>query len=192
MSSARRIRLSSLARVSARSFITVMGALALVALLAFGLATKGEGGVALGAPTKNADDELPFLDPNASGGASLADYEGRWVLANLWASWCGPCRDEAPALEAFSRRNADDVVVLGIDTQDNTGDALEFVDEFGLSYEQLHDGSGDYADDLGATGVPESVLVDPQGNVAHYVPGAVTEEILRNVIEPLVRGEAGR
>ena len=61
--------------------------------------------------------------------------------------------------------------MIGIDTQDNTEDALEFVDEFGLTYEQLHDGSGDYADDLGTTGVPESVLIDPEGNVAYHVPG---------------------
>ena len=165
-----------------------MGALAIVALLAFGLASKGEGGVTVGEPTENATEELPFLDLTASGGASLADYEGQWVLANLWASWCEPCRDEAPALEAFARRNEGEVVVIGIDTQDNTGDALEFVEEFDVTYEQLHDGSGDYADELGATGVPENVLIDPDGNVAYYVPGAVTEEILKNAIQPIVDG----
>ena len=80
--------------------------------------------------------------------------------------------------------------MLGINTQDNTDDAQEFVDEFGLTYDQLHDGSGDYADELGATGVPETVLVDPDGNVAFHVPGAVTEEVLTGQIEPLIRGDA--
>lgn len=160
-----------------------MGALAVVALLTFGLATKGSGGIELGEPPAQA--ELPFLDDTASRGATLADYEGKWVLANVWASWCVPCRDEAPALEAFSRRHRD-VTVVGIDTQDNTADALAFVDEFGLTYEQLHDGSGDYADDLGTTGVPESILIDPQGDVVYHVPGQVTEKVLSDQIEPLI------
>lgn len=180
--------LSTLARVSARAFAIVMGALGLVALLAFGLATKGDGGVPIGQPPPDA--ELPFLDPTASTGASLADYKGEWVLANVWASWCDPCRDESPALQDFAERNEGDVTVVGIATQDNTDDALGFVDEFGLTYEQLHDGSGDWADDLGATGVPESILVDPEGNVAYHVPGPVTEDFLVNNIEPLLRGEA--
>ncbi len=175
--------------MSARAFAIVMGALALVALLGFGLVTKGEGGVTVGEPPAT-DAELPFLDPAAPGGASLSDYRGGWVLANVWASWCAPCRDESPALQAFAERNEGDVQVIGIDTQDNTGDALEFVDEFGLTYAQLHDGSGDFADELGATGVPESVLIDPEGNVAYHVPGAVTAPILTDQIEPLIRGGA--
>jgi cytochrome c biogenesis protein CcmG/thiol:disulfide interchange protein DsbE len=163
-----------------------MGALCLVALLAFGLLKEADGGIAVGEPLPQAS--LPFLDPTASGTASLADYEGEWVLANVWASWCEPCREESPALERFSRRHRGDVTVLGIATQDNTDDALAFVDELGLSYEQLHDGSGDYAEEMGTTGVPESVLLDPAGEVALHVPGAVTEETLRTRIEPLLRG----
>ena len=61
-----------------------MGALGLVALLAFGLLQKADGGVAVGEPLPQAS--LPFLDPAASGTAALADYEGEWVLANVWAS----------------------------------------------------------------------------------------------------------
>ena len=169
--------------MSARAFAIVMGTLGLVALLGFGLARKGEGGVTVGEPVAQA--ELPLL--GASGTASLADYEGGWVLANVWASWCYPCREESPALQRFADRNRGRVTVIGIDTQDNTEDALEFVGEFGLTYEQLHDGSGDYADELGATGVPETILIGPDGNVAYHVPGAVTEDVLRERIEPLVR-----
>lgn len=166
-----------------------MGALAVVALLGFGLATKGEGGIPTGEPLPQAD--LPVLDPAVGGEGSLDDYRGRWVLANVWASWCTPCRDESPTLERFWQRHRDDdFALVGIDTQDNTDDALEFVAEFGLTYDQLHDGSGDYADDIGTTGVPESVLIDPEGDVAYHVPGAVTEEILRERIEPLIEGRS--
>ena len=156
----------------------------MIALLTFGLARKGDGGVEVGEPLPQA--ELEFLDPATTGTATLADYEGGWVLVNVWASWCDPCREESPALEAFARRHRGEVTVLGIDTQDNSEDALAFVDEFGLTYEHLRDGSGDYADEIGTTGVPESILVDPQGDVAYHVNGAVTEETLREQIEPLI------
>jgi cytochrome c biogenesis protein CcmG/thiol:disulfide interchange protein DsbE len=172
--------------VSARAFAVVMAALAVIALLAFGLATKGDGGIETGEPLPQA--ELTRLVPEG-GTASLDDYSGRWVLANVWASWCNPCRDEAPMLERFSRDHRSDVAVVGIDTQDNTDDALDFVDEFGLTYVQLHDGSGDYADEIGTTGVPESILIAPDGDVAYHVPGAVTESILRDQIEPLIEGK---
>ena len=175
--------------MSARAFAIVMASLAVVGLLTFGLLQKGEGGVALGEPLSGT--ELPLLDPTTSTTGSLDDYRGKWVLANVWASWCAPCRDEAPALERFWREHrAGDFALVGIDTQDNTEDALAFVEEFGLTYEQLHDGSGDFADEIGATGVPESVLLDPDGNVAYHVPGPVTADILRNQIEPLIRGQA--
>ena len=84
---------------------------------------------------------LPTLD--GSGTGSLADYEGKWVLINVWASWCGPCRDEAPALESFYRdHRGDDFEVLGIDTQETDDGGRGFVDEFELTYPQLHDGDG--------------------------------------------------
>ena len=90
------------------------------------------------------------------------------MLINVWASWCAPCRDEAPALEAFYREHRSaDFEILGIDTQETGEGGLGFVDEFGLTYPQLHDGDGHYAkDDLKTTGVPETFLVDPDGDLA--------------------------
>jgi cytochrome c biogenesis protein CcmG/thiol:disulfide interchange protein DsbE len=179
----------SLFGVSARAFAVFMGVLAVIALLAFGM-LRGDGEtVAVGEPL-GADDPLPLLDAGASGDTGqVADYRGKWVLVNLWASWCTPCRDESPALQSFHEEHrGDGFTVLGIDTEDNTADALEFVDEFGLSYPQLHDGDGARRDELGMTGVPESVLVDPEGNVAYYRPGPVDAEILRDEIEPLIAG----
>ncbi len=163
-----------------------MGALAVIALLGFGLAREGDGGVDVGEPLPQT--ALLPLDPTLSAAYTLDDYQGRWVLVNVWASWCGPCRDEAPALERFARRHQGEVDVVGIATQDTSEDGLAFVEEFGLTYDQLHDGSGDYAEEIGTTGVPESILLDPEGKVADYVPGPVTEDILSSRIEPLVEG----
>jgi cytochrome c biogenesis protein CcmG, thiol:disulfide interchange protein DsbE len=172
--------------VSARAFVVFMAALALIGLLAFGLATKDSDGIAVGDAAP--DVELPRLE--GGGAESIADYRGEWVLVNFWASWCVPCRDESPALQRFYDRHRDDgVVVLGIDTQDLSGDALEFVRELDLTYPQLRDPDADSPlseDEFGATGLPESYLIDPRGDLALIRRGPVDDAYLDRFVEPLV------
>jgi cytochrome c biogenesis protein CcmG, thiol:disulfide interchange protein DsbE len=172
--------------VSARAFVVFMAALALIGLLAFGLATKDSDGIAVGDAAP--DVELPRLE--GGGAESIADYRGEWVLVNFWASWCVPCRDESPALQRFYDRHRDDgVVVLGIDTQDLSGDALEFVRELDLTYPQLRDpdaASPLSEDEFGATGLPESYLIDPRGDLALIRRGPVDDAYLDRFVEPLV------
>jgi cytochrome c biogenesis protein CcmG/thiol:disulfide interchange protein DsbE len=173
--------------VSVRSSIAVLGVLAVVGLLVFGLATKGSSRLAVGEEAPSAP--LPQLE--GTGKQSLADYRGRWVLVNFWASWCLPCRAEAPALEQFDREHGGSkFVVLGIDTQDLSSDGRDFVQRYDLSYPQLHDGDGDAADEFGTTGVPENFLIDPAGKVRLLVPpGPVSEEYLRESVAPLLPKE---
>lgn len=169
--------------MSARSFIVVLAVLAVVGLLVFGLASKGSSRLEVGEAVPTA--ALPQLEGSDS--ESLADYRGQWVLVNFWASWCLPCRAEAPALEEFQRRHGGPrFTVLGIDTQDLSDDAQAFVERYGLTYPQLRDGDGDAADDYGTTGVPETFLIDPAGKVRLAVPGAVDEEYLQDKVEPLL------
>ncbi len=156
--------------------------LAVVGLLTYGLVSHGSSRIAVGetAPVPT----LPQLD---GGQGSLADHRGQWVLVNFWASWCVPCRDEAPALEAFQRQNGGaDFTVLGIDTRDLSGDGSQFADKYELSYPQLHDGDGEMAHEYGTTGVPENFLVNPRGKVEWSTPGPVTEEMLDEVVTPLL------
>jgi cytochrome c biogenesis protein CcmG, thiol:disulfide interchange protein DsbE len=174
--------------VSARTFAVFMGVLAVIGLLAFGLVSKGDARLSGGDQVPSS--ELPVLGSEAQTG-SLADYRGKWVLVNVWASWCGPCRDEAPALQAFYRdHRGEDFEILGIDTQETGEGGLSFVDEFGLTYPQLHDGDGHYAKDDGlkTTGVPETFLVDPDGNLAAFIPGQVTDEWLQDEVAPRIAG----
>ena len=172
--------------MSARSFIAVLGVLAVVGLLVFGLASKGSSGVAVGEAAP--DSPLPRLE--GEGSESLADYEGQWVLVNFWASWCIPCRAEAPALEEFQRSHGGArFTVLGIDTRDLTGDGRAFVEQYRLSYPQLRDGDGDAGDEYGTTGVPESYLVDPTGRVRLHALGPVDQVYLRNEVEPWLAKE---
>jgi cytochrome c biogenesis protein CcmG/thiol:disulfide interchange protein DsbE len=171
--------------MSARAFAVTMGVIALLALLTFGLLSKGKGTLQPGdaVPTT----ELPALGQATTG--SVADYQGKWVLVNVWASWCDPCRDEAPALERFyNQHRSDSFEILGVDTQDDEASAQKFIDEFGLTYPQLHDGSGDYADELKTTGVPENFLVDPDGKVAIAIHGQITESALSTAIAPAIEG----
>ena len=86
--------------MSSRSLLAFLGVCAVIGLLAFGLLSKGEAKIAVGDPAP--DRELPVL--GGPGQGSIADYRGRWVQVNLWASWCIPCRQEAPELDRFAHR----------------------------------------------------------------------------------------
>jgi len=85
--------------------------------------------------------DLPRL--NAPGKLSLSGLRGHVVALNFWASWCLPCRDEAPLLERTWKQNrAKGLVVLGVDANDAWSDARVFVREHGLTYPMVHDGPG--------------------------------------------------
>jgi cytochrome c biogenesis protein CcmG, thiol:disulfide interchange protein DsbE len=170
--------------MSARSFAVTMVVLAVIGLLAYGLLSKGGDQIAVGDAAP--DKELAKLDGGGQG--EIADYRGRWVLVNFWASWCEPCRSEAPALESFQRRHQmQRFTVLGINLDDTTGDATEFVRRYGLTYPQLREGDGrDRRDAYGMTGFPESFLVDPQGRLALIRRGAVNEPYLQEEVAPLI------
>jgi cytochrome c biogenesis protein CcmG/thiol:disulfide interchange protein DsbE len=174
--------------VSAKSFVAVIAVLAAVGLLAYGLLSKGGATIAVGDPAP--DKQLSQL--GGAGTGDIADYRGKWVLVNFWASWCAPCRSEAPALESFQRRHAPDgFTVLGINLDDNTDDATAFVRRYGLTYPQLRDGDGsDRRDAYGMTGFPESFLVDPTGKLALIRRGAVDESYLTDQVAPLIRSRS--
>jgi cytochrome c biogenesis protein CcmG/thiol:disulfide interchange protein DsbE len=170
--------------MSARSFAAFMAVLAVLGLLAYGVLSKGEKALAIGQAAP--DKVLPVLQGEGQG--SIAEYRGKWVLVNFWASWCGPCRGEAPALEAFQKQHGGGpFTVLGIDLDDNTGDASAFVSKYGLTYPQLRDGDGrERRAAYGMTGFPESFLVNPEGRLALIHRGPLTEAYLRDEVAPLI------
>ncbi|HEX5527277.1 MAG TPA: TlpA disulfide reductase family protein [Solirubrobacterales bacterium] len=172
--------------MSVRSSIAVLAVLAIVGLLVYGLVSKGSSGVSVGDPAPSSS--LPKLEGGGNG--SLAEYKGRWVLVNFWASWCGPCKEEAPTLDRFQHQHGGPhFTVLGIDSRDLSDDGRAFVRRYGLQYPQLRDGDGGVAHEYGTTGVPENFLVDPAGKVRLLVHGPVTEEYLRDAVAPLLPKE---
>ena len=171
--------------MSARSLLAFLALAAVIGLLGFGLLSKGSAKIEVG--DRVPDRALPVLGGDGQG--EIADYRGDWVLVNLWASWCPPCRDEAPALERWWQAHRDEgVIVLGINVQDNSDDALDFVDELDTTYPQLRSVGDERSEAFGSTGVPENFLVDPKGRLALILRGAVDERILRESVDPLVEG----
>jgi cytochrome c biogenesis protein CcmG/thiol:disulfide interchange protein DsbE len=171
--------------VSSKSFAVVIAVLAVIGLLGFGLLSKGEASLSLGETAP--DKQLQMLD--GSGRGQIADYRGKWVFVNFWASWCEPCKAEAPVLESFQNAHqAQGFTVLGIDLYDSTEDALNFTHRYGLTYPQLHESGGDDRKEAyGMTGFPESFLISPQGKIALIRRGPVDQSYLDQMVVPLIR-----
>jgi cytochrome c biogenesis protein CcmG, thiol:disulfide interchange protein DsbE len=123
-------------------------------------------------------DELrPAL---VDGQLALRELRGIPVVLNFWASWCPPCRSEAPRLERTWRSlRARGIVMLGLNMQDLTGDARDFMREFRLSYPNVRDRSDDVAVDWGVAALPETFFIDARGRVVGHVIGAVSDPQLR-------------
>ncbi|MCW5634891.1 MAG: DsbE family thiol:disulfide interchange protein [Rubrivivax sp.] len=117
-------------------------------------------------------------------------FRGRtWVL-NVWASWCGPCREEHPLWVDFARRSR--VPVVGLNYKDQRAQAQPWLRQLGDPYAMsLFDGDGKVAIDWGVYGVPETFVIDRQGIVRFKHVGPVTPAVMREKIEPLLKAIDG-
>lgn len=124
------------------------------------------------------------------GTLALSDLRGKPVVVNFWASWCPPCKDEAPLFEAAYEEYGDRISFLGVDIRDARSDALEFVEEYGLDYPSVRDEGMKIYADYGLTGQPETYFIDAEGVLVEHVAGPVDEEKLSQVIDVLLRRDA--
>ena len=164
---------------------------ALVALLAYGLVENEPDRSFEEATARGEREPAPHFDlPRLAGGgrATLADYRGQVVVLNFWASWCAPCRSESPLLERWHRRISRDgrATVLGIDGQDVSSDARDFIREYDLTYPMLHDGPGDLREPFGVLGYPETFVIDRRGRVAAVRRGPADEQFMRETVAPML------
>lgn len=179
-------------------YLATAAVLLFVGLLVFGLLSKGaskriDEALARGSAPQAPGFELPVLEtgrlspplarklrrPLADGSLSLAELRGVPFVLNFWASWCIPCREEAPTLESGWRRfGPRGILLLGLNMQDITDDARSFLEKFEVTYPTIRDQGNDVAQDYGATGVPETYFISARGRVVGHVIGVVSEEQL--------------
>jgi cytochrome c biogenesis protein CcmG/thiol:disulfide interchange protein DsbE len=115
---------------------------------------------------------------NGDGELRLSSLEGKAVVVNFWASWCAPCRDEAPLLEEVWRDNRErGLVMVGVDWKDFRQDARRFAERFDLTFPLVYDGAGDTGDPYGLTGLPETFVVDRDGRVVEAFVGPVDGDV---------------
>lgn len=116
----------------------------------------------------------------------LGQLQGTPVVVNIWASWCGPCRAEAPVLARAARKYGDRVQFLGIDIQDERGSARQFITEYGWTYPSLFDPSGSIRDHLGFPGQPDTIFYGRDGAIAATHAGEIDAETLARNIDALL------
>jgi len=126
----------------------------------------------------------------ADGTVALRELRGFPVVLNFWASWCIPCKEEAPELAAAARRYRGRVVFLGIDIQDLTRDARKFMDDVDAPYVSVRDGTSKTHSAYGITGVPESFYLDRKGRAASHSIGAVSKDDLEVGIRAALKDES--
>ena len=122
---------------------------------------------------------------------TLSDYQGQTVFLNFWATWCGPCKMEMPDIQALYEEwdeNAGDLVVLGvagpgIGREGSAEDIAAFLEENGYTYPVVMDDTGMLFYQYGISAYPTTFMIDPEGNVFGYVQGAVSREIMDDIVE---------
>lgn len=118
----------------------------------------------------------PLSRSSADGRLSLDELRGTPVVLNFWASWCSPCRQEAARLEqGWQRWGRRGVLFLGLDMQDLTGDARDFLRRQSITYPTIRDPGKGVARSYGATGIPETYFISARGRVVGHVIGVASD-----------------
>ena len=132
-------------------------------------------------PAQAIEMQLKGLDGSIQ---QLSDFRGKWVVVNYWATWCPPCIEEMPELQAFHDANVGRAIVIGINTEVVSRDRiLEFLDDYFITY-PVFTSPPLFESELGSIpGLPTTFLISPQGNVEARQVGGVTREMIKKFID---------
>jgi cytochrome c biogenesis protein CcmG/thiol:disulfide interchange protein DsbE len=162
--------------ISALIALCVAGSLAGIALVG-----QNSGAAGLPAPMPAPAFSLPVLGHSGQK-VALADYAGKPLIVNFFASWCEPCKKETPLLASFYRAERGRVAIVGLDENDGTGNAMSFTRADGVSYPVGFDPQLIAASAYGVSGLPQTFFLDARHRIVDRVFGAVTLTSLRKGI----------
>jgi thiol-disulfide isomerase/thioredoxin len=119
--------------------------------------------------------------------ATLAQYRGKIVVMNLWASWCPPCRAEMPDLERLAKTHPSKLVIVGVNEGESPERAQTFAKSLGITFPIWIDGEQRYGRVYGALGMPTTVIVGSSGTIVRGFDGALTFDQMQAAVTPLLR-----
>jgi len=139
-------------------------------------------------PASASQTAADFTLPGLSGDVSLADFRGKYVLVNFWASWCPPCKAEMPDLYAYHRQYQDQgFTLLGVNVAEDKATVQAFLAANGFDFPVALDLTGAVYQRYGGDGLPSSFLIGPDGSlVKAWRPGAITRAMLDRDVTPLL------
>jgi peroxiredoxin len=146
--------------------------------------------IAVSGPAGMVGRTAPVFDllDDRGAGASLAQYHGKIVVMNLWASWCPPCRAEMPDLQTLSREySREGVVVVGVNQGESASRAADFARSLGVAFPIWIDDRQQYGRVYAALGLPTTVVIDRSGVVVNGFDGPLTMGQMRATLAKLVR-----
>jgi cytochrome c biogenesis protein CcmG, thiol:disulfide interchange protein DsbE len=159
-----------------RAVVPVVAVTLVVGLIAFEVLSSSSNGEAKPAPP------LPTAVLQAPK-VSLASLRGKPALVNFWASWCDPCRKEAPELERFDHSLHGAAQLVGVDYTDQAGSARSFIRQYGWTFPVLSDPNGTYGARYEFSGLPTTIVLDSRGRIVQTLRGPQTAADLHNALK---------
>jgi thiol-disulfide isomerase/thioredoxin len=137
-------------------------------------------------PFPASDFNLPTL---SGGNFALDSMRGRWVILNFWATWCSPCIDEMPALQTIANERSGQIALFGINMRESAADIRRFMGQYHVNFPMLLNPddqmAANYSLDLG---IPQTVIVSPQGMVVWHQFGAIDLGSFRATLDGFING----